>query len=109
MVPPCRFRAVDGSSCLDDTGEWLDARLFAVAQGGLYNHPSATIKLTPHGLGDVYGMWIYDMQTHQAQSVLPADNEHWPGPVAATAENQLMIYATAQDRRDGRVARRIRP
>lgn len=101
-------RATDGSSRLHSRGEWLDTRYFAVRWGGFHQHPRAAIRLTDHGLGDIYGMWIHDAQTHQTLSMVPHDDEAWRHPVAEMRNGQLAIYATPQDRREGRVARWVR-
>ena len=97
-------RASDGSSRIDDAGEWLDPHRFAVPLGGLHAHPRASVKLTSHGLGDVRGLWVYDTATHTARTVLPPDDQAWHHPVAAMVGGQLTVYATPQDRQDGRVA-----
>ena len=97
-------RASDGSSRIDDTGEWLDDRRFAAPLGGLHTHPLATVGLTSHGLGDVRGLWVYDAVDRTARSILPRDDQAWRLPVAAMVQGRLAVYATPQDRLDGRAA-----
>ena len=97
-------RASDGSSRIDDMGEWLDERCFAASLGGLHTHPLATVKLTSHGLGDVRGVWVYDAVGRTARSIVPPDDQAWRLPVAAMVQGRLAVYATPQDRLDGRAA-----
>ena len=97
-------RSADGSSLIDDLGEWLDDRFFAVQVGGLDNHPLATVALTSHGLGNVRGLWIYDAVQRRARTILPRDDQAWRGPVGALRNGRLRIYATPGDRQAGLVA-----
>lgn len=102
-------RAVDGGSRLDDWGWWLSERYFAVWLGGFYQHPHARICFDTHGLGNIRGHWVYDVQTRTAQCVVPDDAQAWETPRIQIVGNDLVIYADLEDMRAGREARRVRP
>ncbi|PAX17029.1 hypothetical protein CLI92_05640 [Vandammella animalimorsus] len=102
-VPVPRFAT--GGSRLEDTGEWLNERWFAVRLGGFYEHPHARICISAHGLGNIFGYWIYDAQTRTARSIAPGDEDAWETPKAEVVGNDLAIYASPEDQVAGRVAR----
>ncbi|RMX15934.1 hypothetical protein EBQ34_05030 [Vandammella animalimorsus] len=49
--------------------------------------------------------WFHDVQTRQALSVAPNDDEAWSRPVAEVAGDRLAVYAAPEDMREGCVAR----
>ncbi|RMX15932.1 hypothetical protein EBQ34_05015 [Vandammella animalimorsus] len=99
---------MNGSSRLNDTGEWLSERYFAVWLGGFYQHPHARICIDAFGLGNIRGHWVYDVQTRTAQCIVPDDAQAWEKPRAKIVGEDLVIYASREDMRAGREARRVR-
>ena len=91
----------DGTSRLDDRGQWLGERFFGVPVGGLYEHPLHG-PLNLQALGRLYGMLICDLSLGTRQLVLPPLDQAWTAPVLACVGAQLVLYGSAEDQAAGR-------
>ncbi|MDO5290747.1 MAG: hypothetical protein Q4F13_14110 [Pseudomonadota bacterium] len=101
-------RDAHGGSRLEDWGRWLNERYFVADLGGFYQHPHFRIRVSANGLGNIHGLWVYDVQTRTARSILPGDDDKWEIPTMEIVGDELVVCASPQDMRAGRVARRVR-
>ncbi len=101
-------READGSSRLDNWALWLNERYFEMWLGAFRQHPHARTCINSLGLGNIHGLWVYDVQTRTALSIDPGDDDVWELPRVEVVGDELLVYASVEDMHAGHVARRVR-
>lgn len=82
---------------------WLHGQVFATHVGLPYRHPWARDQLAKGVLVHVEGLFFYDAVRRCGQLALPRDDQAWTAPIARAVGDRIVVYATKEDRQEGRV------
>ena len=82
---------------------WLHGHVFATHVGLPYHHPWARDQLAKGVLVHVEGFFFYDAVRRCGQLALPRDDQAWTASIARAVGDRILVYATKEDRQEGRV------